>query len=117
MSGRYRAEDQPSDFVRVARRSEVPPGSVICVQVDGHDVALANLDGSFYAVDNNCPHNGGPLSKGWLNSRRGALSCPWHAWNWDLRSGRALDPPVDYRVLTYQVRVEGEDVLVSRRPR
>ena len=113
----YRGEPEESDFERVARLDEVPPGQVIRVEVDGRGLALVNLDGIFYAIDNNCQHNGGPLAQGRLDTRRGELICPWHAWCWDVRSGRAMDPPVNFRALTYEVRLEGEDVLVSRSPR
>lgn len=100
----------------MACRRDLPPGRVARVELDGRGIALVNLDGVFYALDNNCPHNGGPLAQGRLEADD-CLRCPWHGWTWDVRTGRAVTPPVAYRVLTHQVRVEGDDVLVSRRPR
>jgi nitrite reductase/ring-hydroxylating ferredoxin subunit len=113
---RYRSDPDPADFVPVAQVGEVGPGEMKCVQVDGRDVVLINLDGTLHAIDNNCPHNGGPLSKGQLNQETGQLMCPWHAWRWDVRSGRAIAPPINYRTPIYRVRVEGDTVLINRRP-
>ena len=104
------------EYVRVARLDDLPPGQMRRVEVDGRDVALVNLDGSLYAIDNNCPHNGGPLARGTLDQRSGQVTCPWHAWTWDVRTGRAVTPPIGWRAVTYAVRVVGRDILVSRRP-
>jgi nitrite reductase/ring-hydroxylating ferredoxin subunit len=116
MSQRYRGADEAPEFVQVARVEDVLPGQIKRVEVDGREVALVNLDGSFFAIDNNCPHNGGPLARGSLDLNSGQLTCPWHAWTWDVRTGRAVAPPIGWRAVTYQVRVEGPHVLVSRRP-
>src|SRR5438876_238738 len=60
---RYRGPAPEADYVQVARVEEVPPGRMKRVEVDGRDGALINLDGAFFAIDNNCPHNGGPLGR------------------------------------------------------
>lgn len=114
---RYRSDDSAPEFVPVARVEDVPPGQMRRVEVDGRDVVLVNLAGTFYAIDHNCPHNGGPLARGRLDACNGWITCPWHAWTWDVRTGRAVAPPVTYRALTYAVRVEAGRVLVSRQPR
>ena len=114
---KYRDPAPEPEFIRVAALEDVPPGGMRCVQVDGRDVALMNLDGTFYAVDNNCPHNGGPLAEGRFDADAGRVICPWHSWTWDVRSGRAITPPVSYSTPTYAVRIEGRDILVSRYPR
>jgi nitrite reductase (NADH) small subunit len=98
------------DFVKVASVADIPPGTVLQVDVRGHRIALANVEGEFFAVDDTCPHRGGPLGMGFLDGMK--LECPLHAWQFDLRSGEfAGDPAV--RVATYQVRIEGGDVLVA----
>jgi nitrite reductase/ring-hydroxylating ferredoxin subunit len=91
------------DYVTVAHVQDVPPGTVRQVQAGERWYALANVDGVLHAVDNNCPHNGGPLGKGFLNGSQ--LTCPWHAWSWDVTSGRNCAPGVDWRVLRVPVRV------------
>ncbi|TME35385.1 MAG: Rieske (2Fe-2S) protein [Chloroflexi bacterium] len=94
------------EFVTVARLSTVPPGTVIQVLAGERWYALANVDGVLHAVDNNCPHNGGPLGKGTLIGRE--LTCPWHGWCWDVTSGRNCWPGTDWRVSRVPVRVVGD---------
>ena len=91
------------EYVTVAHLSEVPPGTVIGVQAGERWYVLVNLAGSLHALDNNCPHNGGPLSKGTLTGQQ--LTCPWHAWSWDVTSGRNCSPGTDWRALRVPVRV------------
>jgi nitrite reductase/ring-hydroxylating ferredoxin subunit len=91
------------EYVTVARLDDVPPGCVISVQAGERWYALANVDGEVYALDNNCPHNGGPLGKGVLNGRE--LTCPWHGWRWDATSGRNCWPGTDWRASRVPVRI------------
>jgi nitrite reductase/ring-hydroxylating ferredoxin subunit len=74
--------------------------------------ALANVDGAFHAVDNNCPHNGGPLARGRLVNDDREVECPWHCWRWDLASGRNTAPGTDWRVPRVPVRVVGGEILL-----
>lgn len=91
------------EYVTVAQRDQVPPGSVVEVHVGDRAYALANVDGKLYAIDNNCQHMGGPLSKGFLKGKQ--LICPWHAWSWDVTNGRNIAPGVDWRAFRVPVRV------------
>ena len=92
----------------MARLADVPPGTVIQVQAGDRWWALANVDGTLHALDNNCPHNGGPLGKGTLYGKD--LSCPWHAWRWDTASGRNVWPGTDWRVSRVPVRIVGDEI-------
>ena len=94
----------------VARASEIAPGSAKAVVVDGREIAVFNVGGTFYALDNICPHQGGPLGEGILNGE--TISCPWHMWEFDSRSGACL---VDDRmgVPIYDVKVEEGGILVD----
>ena len=98
------------DYVAVARLDEVPPGQVRLVCAGERCYALANVDGALHAVDNNCPHNGGPLSKGQLSGTE--LECPWHGWRWDVTTGRNCWPGADWRVGRVPVRLDGDAILV-----
>jgi nitrite reductase (NADH) small subunit len=98
------------EYVPVARVADVPPGTLVAVRAGERWYALANVDGVLHAVDNNCPHNGGPLSRGVLVGC--VLICPWHAWRWDVTSGRNLWPGTDWRVPRVPVRVVGDDILL-----
>ncbi len=96
--------------VRVAKVSDVPPGTAKVVVVLGHPVALFNVDGVFHAVSNVCLHRGGPIGEG---TREGfVVTCPLHGWEYDLRTGRNLANPAA-RLRTFPVTVAGDDVLVG----
>src|SRR5438105_7796756 len=90
-------------YVTVAHVRDVPPGCIVQVQAGERWYAVANVEGTLHALDNNCPHNGGPLAKGSLDGRE--LTCPWHGWRWDVTSGRNCSPGTDLRVPRLPVRV------------
>src|ERR1017187_5397708 len=99
-----------ADFVRVAAVSEVEPGKVKQITVNGKTIALCNVGGTFYALDNVCVHRGGPLGEGYLDGDK--VECPWHGWKYDVKTGTlAMDPGT--KVATFEVKVEGSDVLVA----
>ena len=98
-------------FVAVARAGDVKPGQPRTVIVDGREIALFNVDGSFYAIDNACPHQGAPLAEGWLEGE--CVVCPMHAYVFELRTGRLLRPRGlcgDQR--TFEAVVEGDVVVI-----
>ena len=94
----------------VARLGDIPPGRMLYVDVDGLPIALANVDGTVYAFGDSCRHEGGPLSSGVL--RDDVVTCPWHGWAYNVRTGKAVVPPIGIRVPTYPVIVEGDRVAV-----
>lgn len=96
---------------KVAETVDVPPGSAIAVDVEGHRLALFNVDGTYYAIDDTCPHKGGPLSEGDVDGRE--IVCPWHGATFDLTDGRVLCPPAEEDVTSYPVIVEGDDIKVE----
>ena len=99
------------EYVAVARTADVPPGTLRLVCAGERYYALANLDGVYHAVDNNCPHLGGPLAKGRLVEGN-QVECPWHCWRWDLTSGRNIAPGLDWRLPRVPVRVVGDEILL-----
>jgi len=98
-----------STFSKPCAVSDVAPGTAKLVAVDGKEIALFNVDGTFYALDNECPHRGGPLGEGDLEGC--IVTCPWHAWQYDVRTGESITD--DLKVARYDVKVEGGDVLVA----
>ena len=97
-------------FIKVARLSEVPPDSVIEVSVGETLYAICNVRGEISALSGVCLHQGGPLGQG--NVADGRVVCPWHAWEYDCRTGEnAFDP--EQRVPTYAVQVQGGDILLQ----
>jgi nitrite reductase (NADH) small subunit len=99
-----------SSFVSVAKVNDVPPGQGKTVQVAGKNIALFNVDGSFYAVDDTCLHRGGPLGEGELTGH--LVTCPWHGWKYDVRTGISITNPAA-KVNCYETKIEGEDLSIS----
>ena len=99
------------DFVEVAKVDDVPPGSSKLVVVNGEQIALFNDNGTFYALSNRCSHARGPLVDGEVKD--GKVVCPWHAAEFDLKSGAALCRPARGPVPAYQVKLEGDAILVG----
>jgi len=99
-----------AEFVKVAALSELPAGSGKPVEVNGKAIALFNVGGKVYAMDNTCLHRGGPLGEGTLEGE--VVTCPWHMWEYNVRSGEFVANP-SIKVTTYAVQVEGDDVRVA----
>jgi nitrite reductase/ring-hydroxylating ferredoxin subunit len=98
------------EFVTVARVDDIPPGSVESVRAGDEDIALAHVDGDFYATQAKCLHLEGPLGDGVLEGT--VLTCPWHGWQYDCRTGEnEFDHAIQLR--TYEVRVEDGEVKVA----
>jgi nitrite reductase/ring-hydroxylating ferredoxin subunit len=94
----------------VGKAQDVTPGQGRVVEAGDKTLAVFNVDGRLYAIDNTCPHRGGPLGDGDLDGT--LVSCPWHAWRWDVTTGvNANNPAV--RVGCYPVTVEGADLVVE----
>src|SRR5437899_1104345 len=98
-------------FVKVAQSDEIAPGQGKMIEVGGKKIALFNVDGSFYAIDDTCTHRGGPLSEGSLDGKE--VTCPWHGAIYDVITGEVLSPPAPKGVARYNVRVEGTDIEVE----
>lgn len=101
-----------AEFVRVANKAEVAPGCGIPVEVKGRQVALFNVNGEYYAIDNTCIHRGGPLAEGFIDSANLTVQCPWHGWIYSLTSGES--PVVNgAKVQKYELKIEGEEIHVA----
>jgi nitrite reductase/ring-hydroxylating ferredoxin subunit len=96
--------------VKVASVGDVEAGQGRVVEAEGKTLALFNVDGVFYAMDNACAHRGGPLGEGDLDGT--IVTCPWHAWRWDVRSGANANNPA-LRVACFPVSVENGAVFVE----
>ena len=97
-------------FLRAARKDEIPVGAIREFQVNGTTVAVANVGGQFYAVNNTCLHRGGPLGQGVLEDN--VVTCPWHGWEYDVTTGKVtMNPSVG--VQSYPVEVRGEDIFID----
>jgi len=110
----------------VATAHEIPDGGRKLVTVRGRPIAIFNLKGEYYGMLNRCPHQGGPMCEGlvtglrqakqpgeYIYSRKGEiLRCPWHGWEFDIRTGQSYVDPEKTFLRTYQVEaVAGESVV------
>ena len=98
-----------SKFFSVATVDSLLPGQGRTVELKGRRFAVFNLDGQFHAIDDTCPHRGGPLGAGVLEE--GRVFCPLHGWSFDLKSGACHNNP-ERPVKSYQVRVENGEVQI-----
>jgi 3-phenylpropionate/trans-cinnamate dioxygenase ferredoxin component len=99
-----------SEYVAVAQPEELTPGEGRVVEVNGNEVALFNLNGTFYAIDNVCVHQGGPLGEGVLEGEH--VVCPWHRWKYNVKSGVCEANP-SVKVKTYSVKLEDGQIKVA----
>ena len=95
---------------RVASRADIPEGTGKVVDLAGKKIALFNVGGKFYAIDNTCKHRGGPLGEGTLDGT--VVTCPWHGWEYDVTSGINLDDE-KVKVGCHAVELEGDDILIE----
>ena len=100
-----------ADYMKVAKTTEIGPGQARLVDVNGRSIALFNVDGRFFALDNTCTHRGGPLAEGEISGHE--VTCPWHGARFDVRTGEVVGPPAQRAVVRYGVRVTGTDVEVE----
>ena len=109
-----------TQFVYVAKKSELPEheGSLVevegkgtLVEVEGNRIAQFNLDGEIFAIDDACAHEGGPLSEGSVQGDE--VVCPWCGSRFSFMSGEARSLPAMENVVSYEVRVTGDDVEVE----
>jgi 3-phenylpropionate/trans-cinnamate dioxygenase ferredoxin subunit len=111
----------------VATVDQIPPGERMLVTVDGREIGIFNVGGEYFGIGNRCPHNGGSLCKGrivglveasapgsYQFSRRGELvRCPWHGWEFDLRTGKSWCEPDRTKVRSYDLKVEPGSALTE----
>jgi 3-phenylpropionate/trans-cinnamate dioxygenase ferredoxin subunit len=96
---------------RVAALADVPVGEVRVAHCGDRSLAVANVDGTLYAIDNLCTHDGGTLGEGRLRGDR--VLCPRHGASFDARTGRVLALPAVRSVRAYPVTIEGDDVYID----
>ena len=101
-----------SELIKVARTDQLPVGARKLCTIEDRRIALFNLGGTLYAIDNHCPHRDGPVAAGELNDS--VVTCPWHGWRFNVTDGRCLEDGANLRC--YPVHIEGGDVLVDVSP-
>lgn len=100
-----------AQFVKVAETTSLPPGARAVVEIDGLFIAVFNVGGTYYAIEDVCTHDDGPLAEGELDGFE--IECPRHGARFDIRTGRVLSFPAIRDVSWFEVKIDGEDVLVA----
>ena len=96
----------------VEKTTDIPPGKMIKVSIDGRDILVANIDNNFCATDDSCTHSGSSLSEGKLDGC--VITCGWHAAEFDCKTGKLVKFPAKIRDLaSYNVTVESENIFVE----
>jgi nitrite reductase/ring-hydroxylating ferredoxin subunit len=96
---------------KVATNEDLPPGCARAVEVAGRSIAIFNVRGTIHAIDNDCTHDGGPLSEGVVSDT--CVICPWHGAEFDLRTGKVLTPPAVEDVQSYRVVRSGDEISIE----
>ncbi|MEX0786497.1 MAG: non-heme iron oxygenase ferredoxin subunit [Dehalococcoidia bacterium] len=100
-----------AEFMKVASTTDVAPGEAKVFDLNGKPIAVCNVDGTFYAIDDVCTHDGGPLDQGLLEGKE--IECPRHGARFDVTTGRALTLPAVMPVKSYPVQVDGDEIRVE----
>ena len=101
-------------FTKVCSKNEIEEGKGKVVEIDGKEIAVLNYKGKFFAISNACAHMQGPIGEGICSE--GKVTCPWHGWEYELESGKnTFDENI--KLDTYEVKIEGGDVLVNPKPK
>jgi len=100
------------DFIKVAETKDIQSTKMKAVEVAGENICLVNVEGKYYAIGNVCTHEGGPLAEGTLEGYE--VECPWHGSKFDIRTGKVTRPPANEPESTYEVKIEGNDILIRK---
>ena len=105
-----------SHFVSVKKLEDLPPGSRLSIELESCGIALFNLDGEVHALDNTCPHAGGPLGEGTMEGD--LIVCPWHGWKFHIPTGTCRkNPSPSWTVQRYDVQIVDGVIQVALPPK
>jgi len=102
-----------SKLIKVTEADKLPPGQSEAFEVEGKRIALFNVGGVYYAIDDTCPHADAPLAGGYVDQKQVTVSCPWHGAEFDLKTGNVLCAPARGNVSVYNVVLEGNDLKLE----
>jgi ferredoxin-NADP reductase/nitrite reductase/ring-hydroxylating ferredoxin subunit len=98
-------------YIKLARINEIPISQMKQFQLNGKDICVANIDGKFFAINNICSHEGGPLADGKLEGNE--VECPWHQSKFDMTTGEVKSPPATEPQAVYEMKIEGDAIMVK----
>lgn len=98
--------------MKVANTSDIQSSQMKEVQLNGEAICIINIDEKYYAINNVCTHEGGPLADGKIDGYE--VECPWHGSKFDVRTGEVTNPPASEPETTYEVKVDGNSILIKK---
>ncbi len=101
-----------TEYISIARLEDLPPGSSKLVEYGIYRIAVFNLDGEIYALEDMCTHDGGPLATGRIVEGC-QVECPRHGARFDIKTGNAMCMPAFMPTLTYEIKIEGDEILIA----
>ena len=101
----------PQQFIKVAKVDDIPPGTAKVFDFGYPRIAVCNLEGEFFAIEDECTHDGGSLDQGQLIGN--TIECPRHGAKFDIRTGMAVELPAEDPVVIYPVKIDGNDIMVG----
>src|SRR5215471_7632186 len=102
-----------SEFVRVTKVADLADPGKMLVEIDDRLVVLFHVGGKFFALDDVCTHDGGPLSEGTLDTKACTIACPRHGAKFDIKNGAALTMPATQATRSHEVKIMGDEVFVK----
>ncbi len=98
-------------LITLAKAEDLSPGQARAFEVEGERIAIFNIDGTFYAIEDTCTHDNGPLSEGEIDGT--SVLCPWHMAEFDLKTGEALTAPATQDVKSFKVSINDGDIQIE----
>ena len=103
---------QDDRYIKIANKKDLNEGRLLKVEHNGKQIVLSMINGKIYAMDSVCSHEGGPLEEGTIDGYE--IECPWHGSRFDVRTGEVTNPPADTPQSIYEVKMEANDILISK---
>ena len=103
-----------SEFIKVAKTADLASGQGMVVEVGGRAIALFNVNGEYFALDNICPHRGGPIGEGYVDCHNGTVQCPWHGSCFKMTDGSVVNGPATYAEPTFALRTRNGKIELRR---
>lgn len=97
---------------KLADKKDIPTGKSVMVKTPkGKEIAIFNIDSQFYALENVCPHQGGPLGEGDIEDS--CVTCPWHGWQFDIKTGNCVNMPGE-EATKIAIEVDGDSIYLTQ---
>lgn len=97
-------------FIEIANANDIANGEAKVFEKEGKTIALFNVDGIFFAIDNTCAHRQGPLGEGYLDGK--IITCPLHGWQYDITNGQCQTMP-NMHVASYKTKIENGKIFIE----